>query len=347
MSTNPLLIKLSSMGDVVHSFPALSEAAGHGHRFDWVVEESFVPLARQHPAVDQVIPFALRRWRREGLSGIRQFWRFRQELRSRGHDFVLDAQGLAKSMIVARLSGAPKRVGFAHDSAREPWVSRFYSRGISVERELHAIDRLRLLFGQALRYEVDLSRNVAVDVSRDRDAAGAGAIVVVHGTTWMSKEFPEPIWREVIAELSRAGHRLEVLSGSASELARAQRLCDGAPGALAIEPGTLAGAFDRIKAARLVVGVDSGLTHLAALLGVPTIGLYGATSAVRTGARGPHTQNLVSDFACSPCLQRRCLYQGSPMQHAGIAVEPACYAELSSARIVTAVSHLLSEVPRQ
>ena len=138
------------------------------------------------------------------------------------------------------------------------------------------------------------------------------------------------------------GYRLEILSGSSDEHARALRLAAQAPGVRAIEPGSLMSAFERIRAARLVIGVDSGLTHLAAVLGRPVIGLYGSTSEVRTGARGPFAANLASGFSCAPCLRRECSYVGPEQRYSGEPVTPACYAELGPERIMAAVSVLLA-----
>jgi len=160
MSNNTLLVKLSSMGDVVHSFPALTEAASHGHRFDWVVEEAFVELAAMHPAVDRVLPFGLRRWRKRPLAGIAELIAFVRDLRTMRYSKVLDAQGLVKSAFVSRASGATIRLGLDGASAREPASARMYTQTMRVARDLHAIDRLRLLFASALDYSVDLSAPV-------------------------------------------------------------------------------------------------------------------------------------------------------------------------------------------
>ena len=343
MTRNILLVKLSSMGDVVHSFPALSEAASLGYRFDWVVEEAFADLAAQHPAVDRVIPFALRRWRRQLSTGVAELVRFVQDLREHQYDEVLDAQGLAKSAFITRASGAGIRMGLDRSSARESIASAFYNKPVTVGWELHAIDRLRTLFASALGYDIDLGAPVMVelDASMVHASPEPGATLLVHGTTWPSKEVPEVLWQALIANLCAAGHRLEILSGGGQEYERALRLAAQIPNARALEPGSLMSAFDRIRTARLVIGVDSGLTHLAAVLGRPVIGLYGSTSDRRTGVRGRFAANLASSFGCAPCLQRECNYTGPAQLLAGKPVKPACYAELAPERIVAAATALL------
>jgi len=347
MSSNTLLVKLSSMGDVVHSFPALTEAASHGHRFDWVVEEAFVELAAMHPAVDRILPFGLRRWRKQPAAGLSQLFAFVRELRKARYSRVLDAQGLVKSAFVSRASGAVTRFGLDAESAREPASARMYTQSLQVGWDLHAIDRLRLLFAKALNYRVDLAAPVASPFTLDAaDSLQDRHTVLIHGTTWPSKEYPEAAWVALIRQLLAAGHSIALLSGSAIEHERAERLCASAQApqnasaagqtskVVALPPGSLIAAAEQVLAARLVVGVDSGLTHLAAVLGRPTIGLYGSTSAQRTGVRGPLAVDLASDFECSPCLQRECSYSGSVQTLGSEPLVPACFSRVTAEKIM-------------
>jgi len=351
MTNNTLLVKLSSMGDVVHSFPALTEAASHGHRFDWVVEEAFVDLAAMHPAIDRVIPFGLRRWRRRSLAGLAELVTFVRMLRTQGYSKVLDAQGLLKSAIVARASGAATRIGLDAQSSREPASARLHTQTTQVAWDLHAIDRLRLLFARALDYPVDLSKPVPSPFTLDALAGSQSnapvhhqQTVLIHGTTWRSKEYPEPAWSALIEQLLIAGHSIALVSGSASEHERALRLCSSStasnPKIEALPPGSLSAAAETVLAARLVVGVDSGLTHLAAVLGRPTIGLYGPTSADRTGVRGQLAVDLKSDFACAPCLQRECSYDGKQEYLGDNVLVPACFSRLTVEQIMQLAEQL-------
>ena len=347
MSNNTLLVKLSSMGDVVHCFPALTEAASHGHRFDWVVEEAFVELAAMHPAVDRILPFGLRRWRKRPVAGLAQLFAFVRELRETRYSNVLDAQGLVKSAFVSRVSGAAVRIGLDGKSAREPASARMYTRALPVSWDLHAIDRLRLLFATALDYSVDLTKAVASPFAIDATQSMQDQqTVLIHGTTWPSKEYPEASWSALIEQLLAAGHSIALLSGSAAEYERAERLCANADAqqnkntselsakVAALPPGSLSAAAEHVLAARLVVGVDSGLTHLAAVLGRPTIGLFGSTSAQRTGVRGPCAVDLVSNFECSPCLQRDCSYKGSDQYLGDVPLVPACFSRVTAEKIM-------------
>ena len=353
MSSNTLLVKLSSMGDVVHSFPALTEAASHGHRFDWVVEEAFVELAAMHPAVDRILPFGLRRWRKQPVAGLSELFAFVRELRETRYSKVLDAQGLVKSAFVSRASGAAIRFGLDAESAREPASARMYTQALRISWDLHAIDRLRLLFANALNYPIDLTLPVASPFALDRlDSSGDQQTVLIHGTTWPSKEYPEAAWGALIDQLLAAGHSIALLSGSVVEHERAERLCANVQAqqnnnsarqslkVAALPPGSLLAAAEQVLAARLVVGVDSGLTHLAAVLGRPTIGLYGSTSAERTGVRGPLAVDLASDFECSPCLQRECSYTGSAQYLGDEPLVPACFSRVTAQRIMQLAQQL-------
>ena len=140
-----LLVKTSSLGDVVHALPAVTDALAQGYEFDWVVEEAFADIPRMHPGVDRVIPMAWRRWRKDLKQSRGQMTAFRAELRSREYDLVLDAQGLIKSAIVTHLARGA-RAGFSHTSAREPWAAFSYQNRIRVPKGGHAIDRQRRLF---------------------------------------------------------------------------------------------------------------------------------------------------------------------------------------------------------
>lgn len=365
-----LLIKMSSMGDLVHCFPALTDAAQQGYRFDWVVEESFVDLAARHPAIDRIYPIALRRWRSRPLVSMSEFWRFRQTLRERRYALAVDAQGLLKSALVSRFAQADLVAGLAKNSAREGLASRFYQRRYEISWQPHAIDRLRLLFAAALNYEVDLSEPaitelVAPDSNvpgsragieshavRRRDAA-LGSVVLLQGTSWRSKEYPAEGWRQLVIELIRRGTAdIQLISSNAQEHCQARAIVDSivastpasTPASTAAsikaarvqtpEPEILSAVIDRVAQASLVIGVDSGLTHLAATLGIPTLGLYGATSASRTGARGPKAHNMVSEFPCAPCMQRHCTYRGAEQKIAGQVVQPACFARWSAAQLL-------------
>ena len=358
--SNILLVKMSSMGDLVHCFPALSDAARQGHRFDWVVEEAFVDLAALHPAVDEVYPISLRRWRKTPTASLAEFAGFVRHLRQKRYDSALDAQGLIKSGVITRIANAADRLGLAANSAREPLGTKFYNKHFEIDRGQHAIDRLRLLFGAALSYQVDLSETQPIDLRAGALSPSAAPIeppserstqrglaqrpvILLQGTSWASKEYPVQGWCQLARELARRSDReLLLISSDASEHSRAREIAASVrtevPQLQTPAPEPLMQVIDRIVGASLVVGVDSGLTHLAAVLGLPTIGLYGPTSAQLTGARGPLARNAASDFACAPCQKRECSYHGEPQTMVGQVVRPACFAQFAAGELLDSVA---------
>jgi len=336
-----LLIKMSSLGDVVHALPAVTDAAVHGVRFDWVVEEAFAAIPGWHPAVEQVIPIAWRRWRRHLLAERRPLAGFVRSLRTRDYDLVLDAQGLLKSAAVTVLARAPGRAGFGFTAAREPAAAFAYGTRAHVPKGGHAVDRLRVLFAVVLGYPTpDSAPDFGLRLEpENRDVRRC---VLLHGTTWASKHWPESMWRSLAADLAADGWHLELPWGSDAERQRAERIAAATPAAEVLGALPLEVLAGRIAGADLVVGVDSGLAHLAGALGVPTLVVYGSTSAERTGVRGARVQSLQSDLRCAPCLARKCRYRGEPLEWRGETVSPACYALLPPERVREEAVRLLA-----
>ena len=194
-----LIIKTSSMGDVIHTLPALTDAGSalSDVRFDWVVEENFAEIPRWHPLVENVIPVALRRWRKAIFSAqTRAEWReFRGQLSAKKYDIIIDAQGLWKSALLARLAKGP-RAGFDWPSARDSFASLLYQYKYTAGWDLHAITRLRSLFSQVFHYA--LPSSVAdYGIERRRFITVPSAqkyLVFLHGTTWPTKHWPEAYW---------------------------------------------------------------------------------------------------------------------------------------------------------
>ncbi|WP_312938094.1 lipopolysaccharide heptosyltransferase I [Stutzerimonas nitrititolerans] len=285
-----LLIKTSSLGDVVHTLPALTDAqrAIPGIQFDWVVEEGFAEIPAWHPAVAQVIPVAIRRWRKNLWQTLRsgEWRRFKARLRETRYDLVIDAQGLLKSAWLTRYVKAPV-AGLDRDSAREPLASRFYDRRYAVPRDQHALERVRQLFAQALGYE--LPQGIG-DYGLDRTQLATPGeepyLLFLHGTTWPSKHWPEAYWRELAERMSAFGWAIRLPWGNAEEKARAERIAEGIAGASVLPRLNLGGVAKVVAGARACVAVDTGLGHLAAALDVPSISLYGPTLPGRVGAYG-------------------------------------------------------------
>lgn len=222
-----LLVKTSSLGDVIHTLPALTDAARAipGIQFDWVVEEGFAEIPAWHPAVARVIPVAIRRWRKNLWQTLRngEWRRFKQRLKEVDYDLVIDAQGLLKSAWLTRYVGKTPVAGLDRDSAREPLASRFYRRAYPVAWGQHAVERTRQLFAQALDYPLPESvGDYGLDREQLADAdPGAPYLVFLHGTTWVTKHWPEAYWRELAERMCERGWSVRLPWGSAAERERA------------------------------------------------------------------------------------------------------------------------------
>jgi heptosyltransferase-1 len=294
-----LLVKTSSLGDVIHTLPALTDAqrATPGIQFDWVVEEGFAEIPAWHPAVAQVIPVAIRRWRKHPLQTLRsgEWRRFKARLHETRYDLVIDAQGLLKSAWLTRYVKAPV-AGFDRDSIREPLASRFYDRCYAVPRDQHALERVRQLFAQALGYSIpEMIADYGLDRSQLATPGEQPYLLFLHGTTWPSKHWPEAYWRQLAERMSEFGWAIRLPWGNAEEKARAERIAQGLPSASVLPRLNLGGVAKVVAGARACVAVDTGLGHLAAALDVPSISLYGPTLPGRVGAYGRSQVHL-----CAP-----------------------------------------------
>ncbi|MCD5995003.1 lipopolysaccharide heptosyltransferase I [Pseudomonas sp. CDFA 602] len=345
-----LLIKTSSLGDVIHAMPALTDAARAlpGIRFDWVVEEGFAEIPAWHPAVDTVIPVAIRRWRKNLWQTFRSGeWRlFKHRVREQRYDLVIDAQGLFKSAWLTRYVDAPV-AGLDSESAREPVASRFYDQPHSVARDQHAVERLRQLFAKALDYplpsgigDYGLNKPVTHD-----STATAPYVLFLHGTTWATKHWPELYWRQLAELMAARGLQVRLPWGNPAEKARAERIAEGLDNAQVLPKLNLAGVAGVLASAQACVAVDTGIGHLAAALDVPTISLFGPTNPGLTGAYGKSQVHLASDYpSCVPCLQKKCTYQPTAEDQRRFDLKrewPPCFTRLNPERVAGQLGTLL------
>ena len=343
-----LIIKTSSLGDVIHTLPALTDAAHAipGIRFDWVVEEGFAEIPSWHPAVDQVIPVAIRRWRKNIWQTLKSGeWKaFKQRVRERKYDLVIDAQGLVKSAWLTRLVKAPV-AGLDRYSAREGWASRFYDRRLSVATGQHAVERVRQLFAMALAYDLPEGiGNYGLDLDRLQLPPAAPYVVFLHGTTWATKHWPEAYWRQLAERLGQRKLQVRLPWGNQAEKDRAERIAQGLNNCQVLPKLNLAGVARVLAAAKACVAVDTGLGHLAAALDVPTISLFGPTNPGLNGAYGRVQVHQASDFPCAPCLQKKCTYKPSAddLRRFDLKREwPLCFTRLNPEHVASRLSALL------
>jgi heptosyltransferase-1 len=338
-----LLIKTSSLGDVIHTLPALTDATARlpGIRFDWVVEEAFAEIPSWHPAVERVIPVALRRWRRAPWRALfsGEWSAFRQAVGIHKYDRVIDAQGLLKSALITRLTQGPS-YGLDRSSAREPLAASFYTYPQSVPKGRHAIARTRELFAQVLGYALEgLTLRYGLDLERLPESPFASPyLVFLHGTTWLSKHYPDGHWERLAALAGEADYRVLLPWGNEQERARADWLArkQAAVEVLpALELSQLAGVLAHAAG---VVGVDTGLAHLAAALESPGVFLYGPTDVTLTGVTGSAQLTLQADLECVPCLKRRCPRRDSPRG------EPLCLQQVMPEQVFKDLQQVVRRV---
>ena len=283
-----LFIKTSSLGDVIHHMPALTEARRRwpDARFEWVVEEAYAPLVRLHPAVSAVIPVASRRWRGSALTPAtwREIAGFQRILRARRYDAVVDTQGLVRSALIARLARG-RRHGYDAASIRERAASWFYDVRHGVARDLHAIARNRILTGSALGYAPDSGLDFGLERA-GLATAGSSYGILFHSTARPEKEWPEASWIALCRALAARGGALVLPWGTQTEQARSTRIAAAVGNARVPDRQPLDRMARLVAGASFVVGVDTGLLHLAAALGVPLVAIFVGSEPGLTGPMG-------------------------------------------------------------
>lgn len=305
-----LIVKTSSMGDVLHTLPALTDAmrAIPDIRFDWVVEEGFAQIPSWHEAVDRVIPVAIRRWRKAWFSAPIKAERkaFRDAVQAVNYDAIIDAQGLVKSAaLVTRLAHGVKH-GMDWGSAREPLASLFYNRRHHIAKQQHAVERTRELFAKSLGYtkpETQGDYAIAQHFVGALTPAEAPYCVFLHATTRDDKHWPEENWRELIRLLGERGLRIKLPWGAPHEEARAKRLAEGFDYVEVLPRLSLGKVAHVLAGAEFVVSVDTGLSHLTAALDRPNITLYGPTDPGLIGGYGKNQVACNADLASLNNLQ--------------------------------------------
>ena len=334
-----LVIKTSSLGDVIHALPALTDAraAIPAIRFDWVVEESLTSIPSWHNAVNQVIPVALRRWRKSPLSKqTRQQWHeFKLRLQAADYDIVIDAQGLFKSAWLSRKAHGRSH-GFDRLSAREGLAAFSYDTRHHVDRNQHAIERVRELFAKALDYPQPASAPDYGIFSGEKDKTDH-QLVFFHGTTWQSKHWPEQYWLKMVELATKDGYRVHLPWGNSEEKERAERLAQNNDRAMVSPSMDLNGIASLLACSSGAVAVDTGLGHLAAALSLPAVSIYGSTNPRLTGTRGQFQAQLQADFECAPCLKRECTFKKESE------VKPACYQTIAPEKVWQQLQTLIKE----
>jgi heptosyltransferase-1 len=296
-----LIVRPSSLGDIVYALAIASDIRRHKPELaiDWVAERGFAPLITLCPDIRRVVPFALRRWRQTLLS--RTTWReiaaFRREIRKDRYAAILDLQEQIKGALIARAARG-RRHGFDRASVREPIATLAHDVHHRVSRHLHFVERCRNLAAAALGYTPNdpprwhiVPPNVAPAIP-ERPYA-----VLLHATSRAEKLWPDERWRALIMHFARAGYAVVLPWGAQAEERRSRQLADGQDGAVVPPWLSLPEAAAMLARADVVVGIDTGFTHLAAALGTPTVALFFATDPTVHGVAcaGAHARDLGSE----------------------------------------------------
>lgn len=337
-----LLVKMTSMGDLIQTFPALTDAskAIPGLRFDWLADESFKDIPLLHPAVNRVISVPLRRWKKN----IGQAWSsselqaFFKELRAHRYDMVIDAQSNLKSAIASLLARG-KRYGLDKTSVREYGAHWVYHKKITIDRKQNHALRMRQLMANFLDYPLPAT----IDYGINKDTLPAldfalpeKFIFVTAISSANNRLWPEPFWKEVFAEVVKSGYDIVLPWWSQEEKERMLRLKNNQSTIHLLPILNLVQKAAVLSKARAAISIDTGLAHMAASLNVPNVGLYGPTNAQLTGTYGQSQIHLsAKEPSCSPCFKSTCSYQGASSYH------PACLANIGSKEVLEALHSLL------
>ena len=333
-----LLIKTSSFGDVIHTLPAVTDLCRliPDVELNWVIEESFQEIPLLNPSIGKIIPVAIRRWRKSWITALPEIKRFYHHLREADYDVVIDAQGLMKSALLAKMAKGEVH-GLDAQSSKEASTGILYDKTYYVDKNLHAVERLRELFSLVFNYDLE---GLPLDYGIDMKIVSSQEkkLFFLHGTTWASKHWPESRWRELALLCAEKGYPVQISHGNEKERLRAERIVSGIDKANVIKPSNINELANEIGSCAGVVSVDTGLGHLATALNVPVVGIYGATNPTLTGFHGVRSHIIVSDNpSCIPCMRKEC-------EHEAVrgSVYPPCYESTSANRVFNMLSKQIS-----
>lgn len=288
-----LLVKTSSLGDVIHNLPVVNDILQHVPKaeIDWVVEEGFADIPALHPAVNQIFTVAMRRWRKQlfNIATWKEISHFRRTVAAKHYDVVIDTQGLLKSALMTTFTQGIKH-GHDKDSAREPVASRFYDVRHPIAKNQHAVTRNRKLVADAMGYtladtppDYGIEANTAINIKLTHTQAEKPWVIGLHGTSRDSKLWPTEHWQQLAVELSNQGMQLLLPWASAAEKHRAELIANSHQDVTVLPKLSIAELAAIIQQSKVAIGVDTGLSHLATALNIPTVAIYTDTQPALTG----------------------------------------------------------------
>lgn len=320
-----LIVKISAMGDVLHALPVLDylKQASPGCEIDWVVEEVFADLLSGNPLISRLHIVSFKKWKRKPFSMVtaKEILHARNGLAERAYDLVIDIQGNIKSGMVAWLSGCPRRVGFSRAAAQESLNALFINRRIPLRPEDRHITDQYLRIAEAsfdLKFNgLQLHTDVCTRPEDDLAAAElvkrcreGGPVILIHtGTTWQTKFWYESGWIELGHRIisSFPGSVLLFSWGNEGECSAAERITTAlGRQAIQLEKLSIMRLAALVKKVNLVMGGDTGIVHLAAAAGTPTVSYYRASDGLRSGPRGERHAVVQAPMPCARCFRTRC-----------------------------------------
>jgi heptosyltransferase-1 len=320
-----LIVKISAMGDVLHALPVLDylKQASPGCEIDWVVEEAFADLLSGNPLISRLHTVRFKKWKRKPFSGetIHEILNVRRGLVQRDYDLVIDIQGNIKSGMVAWLSGCSRRVGFCRAATQESLNVLFTNRRIAPHPEDHHITDQYLRIAAAsfdmkftgLKLHTDVCTRAKDNLAADelvKHYRKDGPLFLIHtGTTWQTKFWYESGWIELGRMIisSFPGSVLLFSWGNEGERSAAERITTAlGDQALQLEKLSIMRLAALVKKVNLVMGGDTGIVHLAAATGTPTVSYYRASDGLRSGPRGAHHAVVEAPMPCARCFRTQC-----------------------------------------
>ncbi len=314
-----LFVKLSSLGDVIHSLPAIHDIAQNRPDIElhWLVEQSLAPLASLNSFTQKTLPINLRSIKKQHgfFAAFRHMQDVCRHLKTENYDMAIDAQGLWKSAYFARGSGGDS-VGYDFSSARDPFASLLYQKKITIKQDQHAIIRMRKLCAQALDYSISPTINYGLDKHNFQQEGQKllkqfqiqkNFIFGFHGTTWETKLWKQKYWGELASKLQNEGFQLVMSYGNEAEKQAAFEMTDLSVNIKIIPKMDYLSLINLLSAARGFVSVDTGLGHLASALDIPGVGLYGPTSPDRVGLLGKNQRSLTG-YAHKPRYNKKFIH---------------------------------------
>ena len=317
-----LIIKLTSMGDLMHALPALTDAAQiyPDIEFDWVVDKAFSAVPKWHPRVKNVITTSHRSWRQSWWGSLKQgeLTGFYKQLNANDYDVVVDMQNNLKSALVSLLRKGPVH-GLDKFSCREKPAHLAYKHPININPNQHAVERMRQILAAALDYSVpDTPADYGVELAHcpvpsedtrfpELDYSLPDRyLMLVHNASWLTKLWPVKHWQALVLKAAEAGYSLLLPCGNDEEHQRARQIASVSEQAHALPRLPLDNVLVLMQGAQAVLCSDTGLAHMAAVLGKPAITIYGSTDTHLIGTYGDNQQHLITGMTCAPCYKRRC-----------------------------------------